>query len=98
MIKPLPKGRKGATEKRSRTVRKTITLDGDLADEVSFFVSEKGSSERIVINNLIRVGSIHEKKQAEQKTSELSLPSFSKGIGGLSRQELNTLLAKITRI
>ncbi len=95
MVEPLTKGRKGSTRKRSRTVRKTITLDGDLADEVSFFVLEKGSSEKIVINNLIRVGLIHERKQAEKKTKEFSLPSFSKGIGGLSRQELNALLDEI---
>ncbi len=95
MIKTLTKGRKGSTGKHSRTVRKTITLDGDLADEVSFFVLEKGSSEKIVINNLIRVGLIHERKQAEQKNDEISLPSFPKGIGGLSRQELNALLDEI---
>jgi hypothetical protein len=80
--------------KRSRTVRKTITLDGDLAQEVSSFVLEKGSSEKVVINNLIRIGLIHE-RQAERTNSEFSLPNFPKGIGDLSRQELNTLLDEI---
>jgi len=86
---------KKSTGKRSRTVRKTITLDGDLAQEVSSFVIEKGSSEKIVINNLIRIGLIHEKAKAEQTNVEFSLPSFPKGIGNLSRQELNRLLDEI---
>ena len=80
--------------KRSRTVRKTITLDGDLAQEVSSFVMEKGSSEKIVFNKLIRIGLIHEKEN-QGKINEFSLPSFPKGIGDISREELNALLDEI---
>jgi len=95
MMKTLATKKNDLPRKRSRTVRKTITMDGDLASEVSSFVMEKGSSEKIVINNLIRVGLIHERQQAEQKNNEFSLPSFPKGIGDLSRQELNALLDEI---
>ena len=95
MIKTLANKKRELSGKRSRTVRKTITLDGDLAREVSSVVMEKGSSEKIVINNLIRVGLIQEKQQAELKNIEFSLPSFPKGIGGLSRQDLNALLDEI---
>ena len=95
MIKTLAVKRMELTGKRSRTVRKTITLDGDLAREVGSVVMEKGSSEKLVINNLIRVGLIYEKEQAALKNSEFSLPSFPKGIGDLSCQELNALLDEI---
>lgn len=81
--------------KRSRTVRKTITLDGDLAQEVSAFVMERGSSEKIVFNKLIRVGLIHEREQTHQQGNNFSLPSFPKGIGDISREELNALLDEI---
>ena len=87
-------GKKKET-RRSRTVRKTITLDGDLAQEVSAFVMEKGSSEKIIFNKLIRVGLIHEKEQAQQHVNNFSLPSFPKGIGEISGQELNALLDEI---
>ena len=95
MIKTLTGKKIEINGKRSRTVRKTITLDGDLASEVSSVVMEKGSSEKIVINNLIRAGLIYEKQQAERTDNEFSLPSFPKSIGGLSRQKLNALLDEI---
>lgn len=95
MRKTLTKRKDQATAMRSRTVRKTITLDGDLAQDISSFVIEKGASEKIVINNLIRIGLIHEKEQAERKDNEFSLPIFPKGIGKISRQELNALLDEI---
>ncbi len=95
MIKVRADEKKESGRKRSRTVRKTITLDGDLAQEVSSFVIEKGSSEKVVINKLIRIGLIHEKEQAQEETNVFSLPSFPKGIGDISRQELNTLLDEI---
>lgn len=81
--------------KRARTVRKTITLDGDLAQEVNAFVMEKGSSEKIIFNKLIRIGLIREKVQAQEEAAAFSLPSFPKGIGDISRRELNALLDEI---
>jgi len=94
MTKTITKSKSEQAGKRSRTVRKTITLDGDLAQDISLFVIEKGSSEKTVINNLIRVGLIHEKQRAERK-GEFSIPSFPKGIGEISRKELNALLDEI---
>ena len=84
--------KKGAVNKRSRTFRKTITLDGDLAQEISAYVIERGSSEKIVINSLLRIGLIHEKSAREERPTEFVLPSFPKGIGDISRQELNAML------
>ncbi len=94
MVRALSKTKDETARKRSRTVRKTITLDGDLAQDINSFVIEKGSSEKVVINDLIRIGLIQEKKQAERK-SDFSLPSFPKGIGNISRKELNALLDEI---
>jgi metal-responsive CopG/Arc/MetJ family transcriptional regulator len=95
MIKTLADKEKKLKKPRSRTVRKTITLDGDLASEFDTFVLESGLSEKIAINKLIRLGLIHEKELAERKNSEFSLPSFPKSIGKISRRELNTLLDEI---
>lgn len=91
MIKTGAKNNKKET-RRSRTVRKTITMDGDLASEVHSFVLENDESEKTVINNLIRSGLIYEKRFASGKNEEFSLPSFPKGIGGISRRELNAML------
>lgn len=94
MIKTSAKTNKIKT-RRSRTVRKTITLDGDLASEVYAFVLESDESEKTVINNLIRSGLIYERQTASKKTKEFSLPSFPKGIGGISRRELNAMLDEV---
>ncbi len=94
IMKVLTKNKNGSANKSSRTVRKTITLDGDLAQDISLFVIERGASEKTVINNLIRVGLIHEKARSEQK-NDITLPSFPKGIGKISRKELNALLDEI---
>lgn len=89
------KNNKSSKQKRSRTVRKTITLDGDLAAEVTSFVLESGASEKVVINNLIRSGLIHEKQYAARVNEGFELPCFPKGIGGISRQDLNAMLDEI---
>jgi len=94
MIKTLAKKKDELSGKRSRTVRKTITLDGDLAQDIGSFVIESGSTEKMVINNLIRIGLIHEKERGEQR-NKFSLPSFAKGIGDISRKELNALLDEV---
>ena len=95
MTKTLANKEEKIQGKRTRTVRKTITLDGDLAQEVDAFVIEKGSSEKIIFNKLIRIGLIREKEQAQEEAAPVSLPSFPKGIGDISRRELNALLDEI---
>ena len=52
-----------ADKKHSRTVRKTLTIDGDLAIEIQNFVIEKGADEKTVINNLLRLGLISEQNR-----------------------------------
>ncbi len=62
MVRALSKTKDETARKRSRTVCRPITLDGDLDIE---------------------------------RNSDFSLPSFPKGIGNISRRELNALLGKI---
>lgn len=81
-------------KKHSRTVRKTLTIDGDLAREIQNFVIEKGSDEKVVINNLLRLGIISEQNRGSQ-AKPFKLPSFNKGIGEISRAELNRMLDEV---
>ncbi len=94
IMRTISKNKSELAGKRSRTVRKTITLDGDLAQDITSFMIERGSSEKVVINDLIRSGIIHERTQS-RKQKEFALPSFPKGIGEISRKELNVLLDEI---
>lgn len=79
----------------ARTVRKTISLDGDLAEMVATFVIEQSISEKNAINRLIRTGLLEEREKAGRVRSPHKLPSFSKGIGDISRQDLNAMLDEI---
>ena len=81
-------------KKHSRTVRKTLTIDGDLAIEIQHFVIEKGADEKTVINNLLRLGLISEQNRAT-KAERFQLPSFNKGIGEISRADLNKTLDEV---
>ena len=81
-------------KKHSRTVRKTLTIDGDLAIEIQNFVVEKGADEKTVINNLLRLGLISEQNR-RTATARFQLPSFNKGIGEISRAELNKMLDEV---
>ena len=81
-------------KKYSRTVRKTLTIDGDLAIEIRNFVVEKGADEKTVINNLLRLGLISEQNR-QTKTARFQLPSFNKGIGEISRTDLNKMLDEV---
>lgn len=82
------------SKKHSRTVRKTLTIDGDLAIEIQNFVVEKGADEKTVINNLLRLGLISEQNRGT-KAARFQLPSFDKGIGGISPAELNKMLDEV---
>ena len=81
-------------KKHSRTVRKTLTIDGDLAIEIQNFIIEKGADEKTVINNLLRLGLISEQNRGT-KAMRFRLPSFNKGIGKISRAELNKMLDEV---
>lgn len=83
-----------ADKKHSRTVRKTLTIDGDLAIEIQNFVIEKGADEKTVINNLLRLGLISEQNRGT-KTERFQLPSFNKEIGEISPAELNKMLDEV---
>ena len=83
-----------AEKKHSRTVRKTLTIDGDLAIEIQHFVIEKGADEKTVINNLLRLGLISEQNRGTE-AARFQLPSFDKEIGGISRAELNKMLDEV---
>lgn len=83
-----------ADKKHSRTVRKTLTIDGDLAIEIQNFIIEKGADEKTVINNLLRLGLISEQNRGT-KAARFRLPSFNKGIGEISRAELNKMLDEV---
>lgn len=83
-----------ADKKQSRTVRKTLTIDGDLAIEIQNFVIEKGADEKTVINNLLRLGLIS-KQNHRTKAVCFQFPSFNKGIGKISRAELNKILDEV---
>ena len=52
-----------ADKKHSRTVRKTLTIDGDLAIESKNFTIEKKEDEKTVVNNLLRLGLIAEQNR-----------------------------------
>lgn len=80
--------------KHSRTVRKTLTIDGDLAIEIQNFIVEKGADEKTIINNLLRLGLISEQNR-QTKAARFQLPSFNKGIGEISRAELNKILDEV---
>lgn len=54
---------KTASKKHSRTVRKTLTIDGDLAIEIKNFTIEKKADEKTVINDLLRLGLISEQNR-----------------------------------
>lgn len=81
-------------KKHSRTIRKTLTIDGDLAIEIQNFVIENGTDEKVVINNLLRLGLISEQNR-RIKSARFKLPSFDKGIGKISRAELNKMLDEV---
>ena len=83
-----------ASKKHSRTVRKTLTIDGDLAIEIQHFIVEKGADEKTVINNLLRLGLISEQNR-QTTAARFQLPSFDKGIGEISRAELNKILDEV---
>jgi hypothetical protein len=83
-----------ADKKHSRTVRKTLTIDGDLAIEIQNFIIEKGVDEKTVINDLLRLGLISEQNR-QTKVERFQLPSFNKGIGEISRAELNKMLDEV---
>lgn len=86
---------KNTEKKHSRTVRKTLTIDGDLAIEIQNLVIENGSrDEKIVVNNLLRLGLISARQQRNQ-AKQFTLPAFDKGIGEISRADLNKLLDEV---
>lgn len=85
---------KTADKKHSRTVRKTLTIDGDLAIEIQNFTIEKKADEKTVINDLLRLGLISEQNRAT-KAARFGLPSFDKGIGEISPAELNRMLDEV---
>lgn len=86
---------KTADKKHSRTVRKTLTIDGDLAIEIKNFTIEKKADEKTVINDLLRLGLISEQNRGGTKAARFGLPSFDKGIGEISYAELNKMLDEI---
>lgn len=81
-------------KKHSRTVRKTLTIDGDLAIEIQNCMVEKGTDEKTVINNLLRLGLISEQNR-RTGAARFQLPSFNKGIGEISRAGLNKMLDEV---
>lgn len=84
-----------ATDKKhSRTVRKTLTIDGDLAIEIQNFIVEKGADEKTVINDLLRSGLIF-KQNRQTEEALFQLPAFNKGIGEISSAELNKILDEV---
>ena len=85
---------KTADKKHSRTVRKTLTIDGDLAIEIKNFTIEKKADEKTVINDLLRLGLISEQNRATE-AARFELPSFDKGIGKIPRAELNKMLDEV---
>jgi len=83
-----------ADKKYSRTVRKTLTIDGDLAIEIKNFTIEKKADEKTVVNNLLRLGLIVEQNR-QTGAERFQLPSFDKGIGEIVKAELNKMLDEV---